>query len=151
MQIQTTRFGMVEIDDQRIMYFPKGMVGFPNCQKFALIQTNDEGVFFWMQSIDRPELAFVVCDPRTFVPDYRVPVKLDELELIGLETPDDAQVLVIVNKVDEVLTGNLQGPLVINAQNLTGKQLVLSDKRYTTRHPFMQMGNRRAVPVSKTA
>ena len=142
---------MVEIDDQRIMYFPKGMVGFPNCQKYALIQTNDEGVFFWMQSIDRPELAFVVCDPRTFVPDYRVPVKLDELELIGLQSSEDAQVLVIVNNVDDVLTGNLQGPLVINAQNLTGNQLVLSDKRYTTRHPFMQMNNQRAVPVSKTA
>ncbi len=152
MQIQTTRFGMVEIDDQRIMDFPKGMVGFPNCQRFALIQTNDEGVFFWLQSLDRPELAFVVCDPRTFVPDYRVPVKLEELELIGLESPEDAQVLVIVNKVDEMLTGNLQGPLVINAKNLTGKQLVLSDKRYTTRHPFMQMGSRRsAMPISKTA
>jgi flagellar assembly factor FliW len=142
---------MVEIDDQRIMNFPKGMVGFPSCQKFALIQTNDEGVFFWMQSLDRPELAFVVCDPRTFVPDYRVPVKAEELELIGLSNPEDAQVLVVVNKVDNVLTGNLQGPLVINAQNLTGKQLVLSDKRYTTRHPFMQLGNRKTMLVSKTA
>ncbi len=151
MQIQTTRFGMVEIDDQRIMNFPKGMVGFPNCQRFALIQTNDEGVFFWMQSLDRPELAFVVCDPRTFVPDYRVPVKLEELELIGLEAPEDAQVLVIVNKVDDMLTGNLQGPLVINARNLTGKQLVLSDKRYTTRQPFMQLSNRRSMLISKTA
>jgi len=151
MQIQTTRFGMVEIDDQRIMVFPKGMVGFPNCQQFALIQTNDEGVFFWMQSLDRPELAFVVCDPRTFVPDYRVPVKLDELQMIGLGTPEDAQVLVIVNKIDDTLTGNLQGPLVINAQNLTGKQLVLSDKRYTTRHPLMQLNNRRSMPISKTA
>jgi len=143
---------MVEIDDRRIMEFPKGMVGFPNCQRFALIQTNDEGVFFWLQSLDRPELAFVVCDPRTFVPDYRVPVKLEELELIGLESPEDAQVLVIVNKVDDVLTGNLQGPLVVNAQNLVGKQLVLSDKRYTTRHPFMQLGSRQSVmPISKTA
>jgi len=142
---------MVEIDDQRIMNFPKGMVGFPNCQRFALIQTNDEGVFFWMQSLDRPELAFVVCDPRTFVPDYRVPVKLEELELIGLEAPEDAQVLVIVNKVDDMLTGNLQGPLVINARNLTGKQLVLSDKRYTTRQPFMQLSNRRSMLISKTA
>jgi flagellar assembly factor FliW len=151
MQIQTTRFGKVEIDDQRIMVFPKGMVGFPSCQQFALIQTNDEGVFFWMQSLDRPELAFVVCDPRTFVPDYRVPVKLDELQMIGLESSEDAQVLVIVNKVDDNLTGNLQGPLVINAQNLTGKQLVLSDKRYTTRHPLMQLNSRRSMPVSKTA
>lgn len=143
---------MVEIDDQRIMFFPKGMVGFPNCQRFALIQTNDEGVFFWLQSLERAELAFVVCDPRTFVPDYRVPVKIEELELIGLESPEDAQVLVIVNKVDNVLTGNLQGPLVINARSLIGKQLVLSDKRYTTRHPFMQLGNRQsAMPISKTA
>ncbi|MFA5864400.1 MAG: flagellar assembly protein FliW [Phycisphaerae bacterium] len=152
MQIQTTRFGKVEIDDRRIMDFSKGMVGFPNCQKFALIQTNDEGVFFWLQSLERAEMAFVVCDPRTFVPDYRVPVKVEELELIGLESPDDAQVLVIVNKIDEMLTGNLQGPLVINARNLTGKQLVLSDKRYTTRHPFMQLGNHRMMmPISKTA
>jgi flagellar assembly factor FliW len=151
MQIQTTRFGMVEIDDRRVMNFPKGMVGFPNCQRFALIQTNDEGVFFWLQSLDRPELAFVVCDPRTFVPDYRVPVKLEELQLIGLEAPEDAQVLVIVNKVDDMLTGNLQGPLVINARNLTGKQLVLSDKRYTTRHSFMPLGNRQVMPISKTA
>jgi len=151
MQIQTTRFGMVEIDDRRIMDFPKGMVGFPSCQRFALIQTNDEGVFFWLQSLDRPELAFVVCDPRTFVPDYRVPVKLEELQLIGLEAPEDAQVLVIVNKIDDLLTGNLQGPLVVNSRNLTGKQLVLSDKRYTTRHPFMQLGSRRVMPISKTA
>jgi flagellar assembly factor FliW len=150
MQIQTTRFGMVEIDDQRIMAFPKGIVGFPNCQRFALIQTNDEGIFFWLQSLNRPELAFVVCDPRTFVPDFRVPVKLDELQEIGLEASEDAQVLTIVNKVDNMLTGNLQGPLVINARNLTGKQMVLSDKRYTTRHPFMQMG-KRIVPISKTA
>jgi flagellar assembly factor FliW len=151
MEIQTTRFGKVEIDDQRIMAFPKGMVGFPKCQSFALIQTNDEGVFFWMQSLDRPELAFVVCDPRTFVPDYRVPVKLDELQMIDLESSEDAQVLVVVNKIDDTLTGNLQGPLVINAQNLTGKQLVLSDKRYTTRHPLMQLDTPRTMSVCKTA
>ncbi len=151
MQIQTTRFGLVEIDDQRIMVFPQGMVGFPSCQRFALIQTNDEGVFFWMQSLDRSELAFVVCDPRTFVPDYRVPVKLEELQVIDLKHQEDAQVLVIVNKVDNTLTGNLQGPLVINAKNLTGKQLVLSDKRYTTRHPLMELNARRNMPISKTA
>ncbi len=151
MEIKTSRFGTVEVDDSRIMEFPKGLVGFPKSRKYALIQTNDEGVFFWLQSIDRAELAFVVCDPRTFVPDYRIPVKQDELELIGVEKAESAQVLVIVNKIDDTLTGNLQGPLIINAKNLVGKQLVLSDKRYTTRHPFMQLGNRRTMPISKTA
>jgi len=151
MQIQTSRFGLVEIDDSRIMDFPKGLVGFPSSRKFALIQTNEEGVFFWLQALDRPELAFVVCDPRVFVPDYRIPVKTEDLELIGLEDPTDAQVLVIVNKVDDMLTGNLQGPLVINAGTLTATQLVLSDKRYTTRHPLMRLGRRSQAAMSKTA
>ena len=151
MQIQTSRFGLVEIDDSRVMQFPKGLVGFPNCNRFALVQTNDEGVFFWLQSIDRTELAFVVCDPRVFVPDYRIPIKSEDLDLLGLDKPDDAQVLAIVNKVDNMLTGNLQGPLVINAATLTATQLVLSDKRYTTRHALMSLDGREEVAMSRTA
>lgn len=151
MQIRTSRFGMVEIDDTRIMHFAKGLVGFPQCQRFALMQTNDEGVFFWLQSADRQELAFVVCDPRVFVPDYRIPIKAEDLELVGLADPGQAQVLVIVNKIDDMLTGNLQGPLVVNAATLSAVQLVLSDKRYTTRHPLMRLDGQAKVTMSKTA
>jgi len=151
MKIQTSKFGLVEIDDNKIMAFPKGLVGFPTCQRFALIQTNDEGVFFWLQSVDRSELAFVVCDPRLFVPDYRVPIKSEELELLGLKSPAEAEVLVIVNKVDDMLTGNLQGPLVISAASLTATQLVLSDKRYTTRHPLIKLAAAQPKAMSKTA
>ena len=151
MQIKTSRFGLVEIDDSRTMDFPKGLVGFPACRRLALIQTNDEGVFFWLQSVDRPEVAFVVCDPKVFVPNYRIPIKTEELDLLGLEDPSDAQVLVIVNKVDDMLTGNLQGPLVINAKSLTATQLVLSDKRHTTRHPLIRLGIPAQAAMSKTA
>ncbi len=49
-----------------------------------------------------------------------------------------------------MLTGNLQGPLVINVATRVGKQLVLADKRYTTRHPMMRLPSRLGV-VSKTA
>jgi len=150
MQIQTSRFGMVEVEDARVLCFPAGLVGFPSCQKFALIQTNDNGVFFWLQSAERPELAFVVCDPRTFVGDYRVHVKRDELQTIGLDDPANAQVLVIVNKIDNKLTGNLQGPLLINVANMQGKQLVLSDKKYSTREVLMELPSGDAT-MSKTA
>ena len=84
-----------------------------------------------------------------FVSDYKVPVKLAELEQIGLEKPDDAQVFVIVNKVDELLTGNLQGPLVVNVVNREARQLVLSDKRFSTRHPLMRLP--RQTALGKTA
>jgi len=150
MEIVTSRFGPVEIDEERILSFPKGLVGFPTCRRFALIQTNDNGVFFWMQSLDRSGLAFVVCDPRMFVSDYRITVKSEELEPIGLDSLTDAQVLVIVNKIDRKLTGNLQGPLLINVNNMQGRQLVLSDKKYETRREFMDLSACKTA-MSKTA
>jgi flagellar assembly factor FliW len=92
-----------------------------------------------LQAIDRPELAFVVCDPRLFVVDYHAPIKAEELEQLGLADVSGAQVFVIVNKVDDLLTANLQGPLVINLETRQARQLVLSDRRYSTRHPLMRV------------
>ncbi len=137
MLIETSRFGPVEVDDQRIMTFKDGLLGFPDHQRFALIQTSPDPVFFWMQSVDDPTLAFVVCDPLAFVPDYQVPIRRDDTDYLGLQDLHDCQVLVIVNKVNGELTGNLLGPLVIGTHSLCAKQLVLSDKRYGTRHPLM--------------
>jgi flagellar assembly factor FliW len=150
MVIETSRFGSVEVDENRLIEFPKGILGFPNQKKYALIQTGEESSFFWLQSVDRAELAFVVCDPRLFVPDYRIPIRADELGQLGLKDPTGAQVFVIVNKVDDVLTGNLQGPLVVNCETRVARQLVLSDRRYTTRHPLMRLPQHE-MAVSRTA
>jgi flagellar assembly factor FliW len=150
MIIQTSRFGAVEVDADRLIRFEKGILGFPKNQEYALIQTGDKSGFYWLQSVDRPELAFVVCDPRLFVPDYTVPIKREDLESIRLENPSGAQVFIIVNKVDDLLTGNMQGPLAINVETRAGKQLVLSDRRYSTRHPLMSLPRKEAA-ASKTA
>lgn len=150
MVIQTSRFGGIEVDDQRFLNFPKGLLGFPNDHEYALIQTGENSAFYWMQAVHRPELAFVVCDPRMFIPDYRVAIKADDLAHIGLADTSGSQVFVIVNKMDDMLTANLQGPLVINVATRVGKQLVLSDKRYATRHPMMRLPAA-AAAVSKTA
>ena len=150
MKVNSTRFGKIEVDRQRLLNFPKGILGFPENHDFALLQTNDEGSFFWLQSVDRPDVAFVVCDPLLFVPDYQVAVKPEDYELLDLAHLNQAQVLVIVNKVDQMLTANLQGPLVINAVNRRGRQLVLSEKKHNTRHPLIDLETLREK-VSKTA
>jgi flagellar assembly factor FliW len=139
MVIETSRFGGIEVDDQRFLNFPKGVLGFPDDREFALIQTGENSGFYWMQAVRRPELAFVVCDPRLFVPEYRVPIKPDDLTEIGLADAGGSQIFVIVNRVEDLLTGNLQGPLVINVATRVGKQMVLSDKRFATRHPLMRL------------
>ena len=69
MLIETTRFGKVEIDGSRVITFKDGPLGFPHHRRFALIQTTGDDVFFWMQSLEDAELAFLVCDPVVYVPD----------------------------------------------------------------------------------
>ena len=140
MDVQTTRFGTVEVSDDRIVTFPAGLLGFSSYTRFALLQPDDEGVFYWLQSVDAPELAFVVTDPSLWVEDYEATIRREQMEELGLERLEDAQVLVIVNRYDSVLTANLQGPLVISMNTCQAMQLVLAEKRWTTRHEIVQLG-----------
>jgi len=140
MEVQTTRFGNLDIAEDRVITFPKGLLGFASYTRYCLLQPNDDACFFWLQSLDDPALAFVVTDPALFVPEYSVPVRPEQMESLGLQTLEEAQVFVIVNKVEDALTGNLQGPLLVNAGRRTGEQVVLAEKRWTTRHKLMTVG-----------
>ncbi len=151
MVIETSRFGGIEVDDQRFLNFPRGLLGFPDDREYALIQTGEQSAFYWMQAVHRPELAFVVCDPRMFIPDFKVAIKQEDLTAIGLADTHGSQVFVIVNKVDNMLTGNLQGPLVINVATRIGKQLVMSEKKYTTRHVLVEIPAGRQMADVRTA
>lgn len=140
MEVRTTRFGVIEIAEDRVITFPKGLLGFPSQSRYCLLQPGDDALFFWLQSLDDANLAFVVTDPTLFVSDYSVPVRPEQMEDLELADLADAQVFVIVNKVEQELTGNLQGPLVINTLSKQGEQLVLAEKRWTTRHVLMKVG-----------
>jgi flagellar assembly factor FliW len=139
MLVNTSRFGQVDVDDERVITFPKGILGFPRFKQYVLIQPAPDSYFYWLQAVDTPELAFVVTDPSLFVPTYRVPVKDEQLQELGIESLAEAQVLVIVNKHEGMLTGNLQGPLVVGVRDHVGEQLVLSDRRFTTRVPLVEL------------
>ena len=139
MNVHTTRFGTVDLDEKRIITFPAGLLGFSSFRSFALLQPDDEGVFFWLQSLDSPELAFVVTDPTLWVNDYEASIRREQMEELNLDKLDSAQVLVIVNKYGHTLTANLQGPLVVNLNNHRAMQLVLADKRWSTRHEIVHV------------
>ena len=149
MLIETTRFGKVEIDGNRVITFRDGLLGFPKHRRFALIQTAENNVFLWMQSVDDPALAFLVCDPLAFVSDFQAQIRPDDVKSLELRDLTDCRVLVIVNKTGGYLTANLLGPLVIGAHSLLARQMVLSDKRYRTRHRLMPADA--LATVSKTA
>jgi flagellar assembly factor FliW len=148
MDVRTTRFGVIEIAEDRVITFAKGLLGFPDRTRFCLLEPGEDACFFWLQSLDDPALAFVVTDPSLFIKDYEVPIRAEQMADLGLSSLEDAQVFVIVNKVDDELTGNLQGPLVVNTLDRTGEQLVLAEKRWTTRHSLVRVAVKEQKTVS---
>jgi len=149
MEIESTRFGRLSVDEERVITFLGGLLGFPEHTQFALIQTGEENYFFWLQSADDPNLAFVVTDPSIFFKDYDVPLREEMQQDLKLEDPQFVQVFVICNKVGEWLTGSLRGPLVVNAQNRLAQQVVLTEKKWTTRQPLLKL--QAELPLAKSA
>lgn len=136
-KIPTTRFGEVEVDHASIYTFPDGLLGFtPVKQYFVLANPSGKGPFQWLHAVEPPSLAFIICNPATFKPDYRVKVKKEDLASIKLENLEDALVYVImvIPKDPKLMTANLQGPLVLNPKEMLAKQLVLQGDEYTTKH-----------------
>ena len=140
MQIQTTRFGVVTVADEQVFEFPGGLIGFEEQSRFALLPAaGEQGVYYWLQSATDADVAFLVADPNRFFKDYHVSIR--EETQVGLDLADarDGRMLVICNRAGEWITGNLHGPLVINTRNRLGRQVVLTEKKWTCRQPLVRL------------
>jgi len=134
--IKTSRFGEVECQEEHIFSFIEGPLGFPGAKNFVILNHPGNGIFKWLQSTDDPELAFVIAEPFMFFPEYEF--DLEETDVSLLEIKDPKKVLVysilVIPPDPQKITANLKAPIVINGENRKGKQVVLLDDRYTTKH-----------------
>jgi flagellar assembly factor FliW len=124
MEIQTTRFGALEIEPGDVLDFPAGMVGLEQCQSWVLLADAQNEALGWLQSTNHAEIAFAVVSPRRFVEHYQVRLNRSEIAPLELTQLKDARVLVIVGKNERNVTLNLKAPLVINLQRQLGRQVV---------------------------
>ena len=136
MKIATFRFGELEIPEQNIIEFPKGIIGFEQFRKYVLLEREDSDPFCWLQSLEDPNLAFVVINPTIFFRNYKIEIHYKELEDIQVATLDNIEIFAIVTIPDDIskMSANLLGPLVVNLNNKYGKQIVLSNSPYTIQH-----------------
>ena len=140
MKVETTRFGILDIDEHRIIEFPLGLLGFPDFKRWVLLQASPHSAFFWLQSVDAAELAFILVQPQQFFSDYQVRVQAEELNVVALDDVADGEVFAICNRVGTQITVNLQGPLVFNARTHLARQVVLCERHLTTRHELCTTG-----------
>lgn len=129
MRIETSRFGVIEIAEDRILEFSEGLVGFPALKRFLVIDDENSAPFRWLQSLDEADLAYVAVEPKWVMPSYQLDLPPSVAAGLGIGQPDDMSVLVIVTIPEDPreMTANLRGPLVFNATSRKAAQLVLDD------------------------
>jgi flagellar assembly factor FliW len=136
LKVLTTRFGEITVKKDDVVLFPKGLLGFEQCQRFCLLSNPEYAPFAHLQSLDDPALSFVVVNPRTFFPHYKVEVDPREIAELNAADVQDIATLGIVTVPEDLsrMSVNLQGPVLLNRRNNYAKQVVLVHSPYTTCH-----------------
>lgn len=142
MLIQSTRLGEIEVSQQQIIKFPYGLPGFAEEKEFALIAVKDDNPFYFLQSLQEPNLTFITVDPFMFFTDYEFEIRDEIAGEFGFDKADALQIMNIVNVPDnpEEMTANLLAPVIINLQSQKAIQFVLEKSQYKTRHRLFPQG-----------
>lgn len=137
MKVATKAYGLIDVDPRQKIAFPRGLFGFEDCRDYVLLDA-DRQPFYWLQSVDSEAVAFILVNPFIFRSDYEVNISNEELAEIGILSPEKALIFSIVTiPPDGPMTANLQGPLIINRDTRAGRQAILTDPRWKTKHDIL--------------
>ena len=136
-KVNTDRFGEIEVDENRIIHFKNGIPAFEEEHEFIILPYDEESPYYFMQSLNKSSLAFLLTIPEIFFPDYSAEIDDDtvaELEIKNIEKILVYAMITIPNGSVRYMTANLLAPLVINIENMQAKQIVMEKSNYTTKH-----------------
>lgn len=142
MLIATRHWGAQEIDEARIVTFPNGLPGFPDCRRFAVL-SGEGSTFLWLQSVEQVEVALPMAEAFSLFPDYDVELDADDAVALQITDPERVAVFVIVTVHGDPLQAhaNLVAPVIINTATCLGRQKILTQSGYAVNRPlFPQPG-----------
>ncbi len=137
MKIKTSRFGEIEVNQNSIIQFDEGMLGFPNDKKFILIDDPCIEPFMLLQSIEQPHVSFFIFS-AAYLNDYQFTFPDREQEMLKAEKAEDLSVFLVTTfrKNPQKITINLQAPVLINSAEKKGLQFIIQDCDYEINYPL---------------
>ena len=140
MTVKTTRFGEIDIADEKIIAFRDGLPGFEELKRFALISTEETDPFHWFQAMDDPDVALAVINPFQLFPDYSPMIDDSVFDDLGVASDEDILLLTVAVIPQEFrnMTTNLTAPILINTIKNCGRQVILEVGDYEVRRPIYE-------------
>ncbi|KJS85391.1 MAG: flagellar assembly protein FliW [Peptococcaceae bacterium BICA1-8] len=142
MLINTRDFGEIEVQEEKIIHFPYGIIAFEEMKRFFIIESGQEDLpFCWLQSVDEGDLAFVLLNPFLFKKDYELEIPDGVVKELEIEKEEEVAVFSVIVVPEDInkITANLLAPIIINTKSFKGKQIILNNnKKYTTKHYILE-------------
>jgi flagellar assembly factor FliW len=127
MLVKSTRFGQVTANDEDIIVFPNGLIGFEKSKHWIILPDSDNQDVAWLQSTSQPQVALPIVSPRKFIPEYKVTIGQRDLAALQSRNSDRIYVMLVLSKTGKTLTANLRGPVIINLTQRLGIQTVVTE------------------------
>lgn len=140
MKVSSRIFGEIEIEDDKILTFESGLIGFEEYKKFAIVYDTEKqtkGGIMWLQSMEDPDLAFPIIDPMLVYDNYNPVVEDEWLKPIGdIKNETDIFVLSILTVPSDLtkMTANLKAPVIINTETRKACQIIVNNEEYEVRY-----------------
>jgi flagellar assembly factor FliW len=144
-RVVETRLGTKTVGPERVIRFPRGLIGFEEEREFVLLRIRDDSPFLVLQSMNDPGLGLLVADPFPFLPGYELKIGEAERKLLQLEAGAEPAVLVSVSippgQPDRTAL-NLTGPIAVNSEARIGLQIPQVDGTYGSQVLLGELGGK---------
>lgn len=140
-EIDTRVFGKIAVEDEKIIRFEEGILGFPDLTDFTLIYDADKGSdasIKWLQSINEPGFALPVMNPELVMPGYTPVFDRSLIESLG-DNLDSDNILIFVtvtipkNDITKT-TVNLKAPIIVSVENRKAVQVITEGEAYSVKY-----------------
>ncbi|MFG6147992.1 flagellar assembly protein FliW [Halobacillus sp. B23F22_1] len=140
MKIHTKYFGEMDVMKEEFLDFTQGLPGFESYHSFVLLPVDEEGLYLALQSVEEAAVALIVTNPYLFYKQYEFELGEKSLSDLEINKPEDVAVYSVITLKEPFAdsTLNLQAPIVVNVEKKLGKQVILHDTDYQTKHPLLQ-------------
>lgn len=151
--ISSTRFGDLEIDEADVINFPMGIPGFEDKHKWVLVGDEDNAIM-WLHNVESGDLALPVTTPEAVKGDYNAQIPRESLEPIGGMIENETVLLIVVaippgRPWD--MTANLRAPIVVNMAGRLAMQAISLNEEYDFRHPVLDEETREKIKEQSLA
>ena len=140
MQVNTLRFGMVDVDPEKIISFADGIPGLEQYKKYALLQFEESYPIVWLQSMEDTGISLPVLDTFSVLPEYVFDIEDKDVEELALNNPEELHVISVLVIPEDIkgMTVNLVAPIIINTLTGQARQILLEGSEYNVRAPVFK-------------